>query len=184
MKNKIAILDIETTDFINDGGKIVEVGIVELDINTGYTKIVYNKVTHETGITRQEVENSWIIANSDLTVEAVMHSTNLTKLKPEIQAVIDSYPSGITAYNNAFDYKFMKDRGFILRKTLPCPMRVSRNIVCAKDKRGRVKAPTVEEAYKYFFPNEKYIEKHRGADDALHEAKIVFKLIELGVLKI
>ena len=69
--SKILIIDIETTGFLDKGGKIVEVGIVELDTETGSRKIIFDKVTHEKGITRAEVENSWIINNSDLKVEDV-----------------------------------------------------------------------------------------------------------------
>ena len=32
---KILILDIETTGFLNQGGSIVEIGIVELNLDTG-----------------------------------------------------------------------------------------------------------------------------------------------------
>ena len=35
---KILILDIETTGFLQEGGKIVEVGIVELDLSNGKSK--------------------------------------------------------------------------------------------------------------------------------------------------
>ena len=38
------------------------------------------------------------------------------------------------------------------------------------------KWPKVEEAWKYYFPEKKYIEKHRAYDDAVHEAQIVFKM--------
>ncbi|MEI7488560.1 MAG: hypothetical protein WCJ72_14355 [Chryseobacterium sp.] len=55
---KILILDIETTGFLQEGGKIVEVGIVEIDLSNGKKKIIFDQVTHEKGITKQEVENS------------------------------------------------------------------------------------------------------------------------------
>jgi len=87
MTSKILIIDIETTGFQNEGGKIVEIGMVELDLSTGNRCIVYDEVCHETGITLKDVSESWIIKNSDLTIEAVRHSKNLEKLKPEIERV-------------------------------------------------------------------------------------------------
>jgi DNA polymerase-3 subunit epsilon len=42
----------------------------------------------------------------------------------------------------------------------------------------------VEEAFKFFFPESQYIEAHRGADDAKHEAMIVYELYKLGIFKI
>lgn len=180
---KIAILDIETTGFLNRGGKIVEVGIVELDLKTGEKKILFDKVVHEKGITKSEVENAWIIQNSDLTVEDVRHSKNIETYRKEIQDILNKYPC--TAYNNAFDFGFMEDRDFIIFTKLACPMKLATNVVKlpskTNQKYGGYKWPKVQEAYDFFFPDNDYIEKHRGADDAFHEADIVFKLYEMGI---
>jgi DNA polymerase-3 subunit epsilon len=182
---KIAIIDIETTGFLNAGGKIVEIGIVELDLSSGERKIIFDQVTHEKGITREEVERSWIIKNSDLTVEAVQQSKCLDDLKPEIQAIIDSYELGATAYNNAFDFGFMESRGFNFPVKLGCPMKISTPICKIPKKRGYgFKWPNVEEAFKFFTGQTDFVEKHRGADDALHEAEIVFQLYKLGHFKL
>ena len=51
-------------------------------------------------------------------------------------------------------------------------------------KNGYLKNPNVEEAFKFFFPDIQYSEKHRGLDDAKHEAMIVYKLYQMGVFKI
>ncbi len=182
--SKILIIDIETTGFINKGGKIVEIGIVELDTENGNRKVVFDKVTHEKGITRNEVENSWIIKNSDLSVEDVRLSKRLDLLKNEIQGIINNYPAGATAYNRSFDFDFLESRGFKFLKKLPCPMILSTNILKLPGKYGDFKWPKVEEAYDYFFSNNNYTEKHRGADDAMHEAEIVFELIKRGIFKI
>ena len=67
--SKILILDLETTGFLNQNGKIVEIGIVELDLTDGSRKIIYNQVCHEKGITMEEVSDSWIVQNSDLNIK-------------------------------------------------------------------------------------------------------------------
>ncbi len=46
---------------------------------------------------------------------------------------------------------------------------------------GSYKWPKVEEAWSEFFPDEDYVELHRGADDALHEARIIHELYCRGV---
>ena len=46
------------------------------------------------------------------------------------------------------------------------------------------KWPNVEEAYKFFFPKSSYIEKHRGADDAFHEAKIIYEMFKIDQFNI
>lgn len=183
--SKILIIDIETTDFLQRNGKIVEVGIVELDLSNGNRKIIFDSVCWESGLTEEEVNKSWIVKNSDLTKEQIRTSTNLQKLKPTIQGIINDYPLGATAFNNSFDFGFMEDRGFVFPKKLPCPMKLSTDI-CKLPKQGGYgfKWPKVEEAHKHFFGDVGYIEKHRGADDAYFEAQIVHKLYELGIFKI
>lgn len=180
---KILILDLETTGFLNQGGKIVEIGIVELDLSNGNVKIIFDEVCHETGITLEEVQNSWIIQNSDLKLDDIRHSKNIEKIRPKVQEILDKYPLGATAYNNAFDFGFMEDRRFKFPKKLDCPMKLSTNICKIQTSRG-YKWPSVQEAYEFFFGKDGYIEKHRGADDAFHEAKIVYELYKLGVFKV
>jgi DNA polymerase-3 subunit epsilon len=46
------------------------------------------------------------------------------------------------------------------------------------------KWPSVEEAFKYFFPDTQYVEKHRGADDSKHEAMIVYELYKMKIFTI
>jgi DNA polymerase-3 subunit epsilon len=41
-----------------------------------------------------------------------------------------------------------------------------------------------QEAYDFFFGKTDYIETHRGADDAFHEAEIVYELYKRGIFKI
>jgi len=184
--NKILILDIETTNFLQRGGKIVEIGIVELNLDDGKIKIIFDQVMHEDGLTKEIVENSWIVNNSDLTVDKIRNSKHLKHYKDEIQDIINSYSLGATAFNNVFDFGFLEDRGFKFSKKLPCPMKLSTNICKIPNQNGYrgYKWPKVEEAYDFFFGENDYIEKHRGADDAAHEAEIVYELYLRGIFKL
>lgn len=182
---KIAIIDIETTDFLSRNGKIVEVGIVELDLLTGERKIVFDKVCHERPITLDEVQNSWIVGNSDLTVEQIRDSPQLKEIGFEIQSIINSYENGCTAFNNAFDFGFMENRGFVFPKKLACPMKLATDICKIPKAKGfGYKWPNVEEAHRYFFGDVGFVEKHRGADDAYQEAAIVYELYKMGIFRI
>lgn len=182
---KILILDIETTGFLNQGGKIVEVGIVELCLSTGERKIIFDKVCHERPITKEELESSWILQNSDLTLEEIRLSPQLVSIKSEIQDIINNYPLGATAFNNDFDFSFLESRGIFFPKKLPCPMKLSTDICKLPSPRGiGYKWPKVEEAHLHFFGDVGYVEKHRGADDAFWEAEIVYELYKIGVFKI
>jgi len=176
---KILIIDIETTGFLPDG-KIVEVGIVELNTETKEKQIIFDKVFNPR-LPVSEIENSWIVKNGYMTVEEIMSGGNIEDFIGFIQNQIDQYPDGSTAYNNRFDFDFLESVGIKFPKKLPCPMLLSTDICKLPGQFGGYKWPKVEEAWHFFFGDTGYIEKHRGADDAFHEAEIVIKLIEMGI---
>jgi len=185
-KNKILIIDLETTGFLQKGGHIVEIGIVELDLSAGSKKVLFDKVVLEHGTTWPELRDSWICKNSDLTANKIASAHSLEEYAREIQQILNDYPEGATAFNNTFDFGFMEDRSFTFPKKLACPMKLSTDICKLPNRNGYAgyKWPTVEEAHLHFFGEVGYIEKHRGADDAMHEADIVLELYRLGVFKI
>ena len=182
---KILIIDIETTGFLNANGKIVEIGMVELDLKTGARKIVFDKCVRETSMTKRDIERAWIIQNSSLRVSDVMNAVAFDDVKDEVQQIVNSYPAGATAYNKSFDFDFLSSRGINFPKEVDCPMLASTPVCKLPSPRGRgYKWPKVEEAYDYFFPNNNYEEEHRGADDAMHEAEIVYELYKMGKIKV
>jgi len=181
---KILIIDIETTGFLDNGGHIVEVGIVELNLDTGKTLKLYDKVVRETSMPVKELEESWIVKNSNLTVDEVINGFIFPIEKIKIQQIIDAYELGATAFNNKFDFGFLEDRGIKIHTKLPCPMLLSTDICKLPGKFNGYKWPKVEEAWSHFFPNKPYVEQHRGADDAEHEALIVYELYKMGVFKL
>jgi DNA polymerase-3 subunit epsilon len=184
---KILVLDIETSGFKNQGGSIVEIGIVELNLETGEVKELYDSLCKEDRFdeTHTEGKFGWIFEHSDLTFEEVMKAPEFGVVKNQVQSILDKYPLGCTAFNNSFDFGFLRDRGIKI-KGLPCPMILSTSICKLPNRNGYggYKWPKVEEAYDHFFPDNDYTEKHRGMDDAKHEAKIVFELWEMGIFKI
>jgi DNA polymerase III alpha subunit (gram-positive type) len=180
---EILITDIETTGFLQQGGKIVEVGIVSLNLLTGEKKTLFDQVCHERPITKQEVEESWIVKNSDLTLDMIQKSKQLSHYIPWLNEIYKAYPLGGTAFNNAFDNGFLKSRGIIIGKELPCPMKLMTDI-CKIPKGSGYKWPNVMEAHKHLFGEIGYIEQHRGADDAWYEADIVYQLYKMGIFKL
>lgn len=184
---KIAIVDIETTGFQNQGGLIVEVGVVGLDLESGNISDEFDAIVRENefGAMHRRKPYGWVFQNSDLKYEDVLLARNLTKTLPEIQGVLDKYPLGATAYNKQFDFGFLKSRGLRV-KELPCIMLSAAPVVDLPPNPGffDAKWPKVEEAWKYFFPNAKYKEAHRALDDARHEAQIAHELYRLGKFRI
>ncbi len=186
MANTIIVVDIETTGFLNKGGKIVEIGIIKLNLANGKMTPAYNALVKEDGFGPHHCSGAfgWIFQNSDLTYEEVEAAKSLEEQREEIQALFNQYPA--TAFNKAFDFDFLRDRGFKIND-LPCPMKVATPICKLPNQYGynSYKWPTVEEAWNHLFGKTTgYVEAHRGYDDAMHEAQIVFRLFELGHYKV
>lgn len=171
---KILVVDIETTGFFPDG-KIVEVGMVELCLDTGERKIVFNEVINP-GVPREELEKCWIVTRGSITPDEILNGKRFEDVKEDIQKIVDQYEDGATAFNRAFDFPFLEASEITFVKKLPCPMLKSTPICKLPGKRGGYKWPKVEEAHAHFFPDACYKEIHRGADDAMHEAEIVYAL--------
>ncbi len=181
MSETILVVDIETTGFLNQGGKIVEIGIVKLDLSNGKVSPAYNSLIFEPGfdISHTQGNMGWIFKNSDLGYDEVEMAPSLESQRKTIQALFNQYRA--TAYNKKFDFDYLRDRKFKI-KDLPCPMLVATPVVNLPSVNGYGKAkwPKVEEAWDFFFGNTGYIEAHRGLDDAKHEALIVYELYKQG----
>lgn len=174
---KILIIDIETTGFLKGGGKITEVGAVELCLETYKRKVVFDKIVNPE-ISDKELDESWIVSKGYMTAQEIKKGVPFESIKEDLQALIDSYPSGATAFNRSFDMDFLESYGIVFPKKLPCLMLTCRKICKMVPNKGYLeyKWPKVEEAYAFLFPEKLYFEEHRGADDAMHEAEIAAEL--------
>ena len=170
----VAVVDIETTGFSHQNDCIVEIGICELDLDSGEHRELFNKIIKESHFSNQHC-NAWIFKNSDLRYEDILDAQPLNFCKKELQKIFNIYT--VTAFNKRFDFDFLENRGFTL-KELPCPMLIAVDILKLPPRKPGTlyKWPNVEETWNYLFPDKKYIEKHRGYDDAVHEALIIFEL--------
>lgn len=184
-KNKILVIDIESTGFLDNGGLIVEVGIVSLNVKNGKIKVLFDRVCREEGMGPHHTRGKygWIFQNSDLTYEEVMAADTLESMKPTIQKIINKYPRGATAFNKKFDFGFLVDRGIVVPVEAPCIMLEAMNVCKIPGKYSRYKWPNVEEAWSIIMKTP-YTEAHRGADDAKHEAQIAYAMISEGFMEV
>jgi DNA polymerase III alpha subunit (gram-positive type) len=184
---KILVVDIETTGLKPETDFILEVGIVELDLETGDIEILYDAMVRENGMTDAHLKNSWLVKNGYMTEAEYQRAISFDVAKGKIQTIIDNeIYSGATAYNKVFDFGFFKRAGIVVKNELSCPMILSTD-VCKIPNQYRAeqyKWPKVEEAWAFFFPDKPYKELHRGADDAFHEAQIVFELYKRDLFKV
>ncbi len=176
---KILVIDLETTHRSEKVGHILEVGLVSLDLESGVIEALTAATVHEVGCTYEEIFNSWFYQNSDFGVLTPVRASVHWRAGVEYFFNQSEY-SGLTAFNQGFDFRWLESRGVVLPKKLPDPMKCARYIVNATDKRGQTKNPNVEEAYEHFFPGSGYVEKHRALDDAMHEAQIIHELYKIG----
>ncbi len=182
---KVLVVDIETAGFLYNGGTIVEIGIVGLDLETGERTVLLDSLLKEVCLKDEHFHEeplNWIFENSTLTPEMVREAPSAEEVFGQAQTLFnDPDYRGATAYNKKFDFGYLRDRGLEITG-LPCPMLLSTDIVQMTFPNGKCcKWPKVEEAFRFFFPDSEYHETHRGADDAFHEAEIVYELHKRGM---
>lgn len=192
MKNVILVLDIEATGFSPKKECILELGIVSLNIETGEIKELFNKTFKEPHFEERLAKHHaaekdhhkiWIFDNSDMTIEEIMKSKDLKDYHCEIQDIFDNHLGNIVAWNNGLDTRFLENRRFMLGAPMSDPMRGSTSYFGLKNVKGAPKAPSLEEAVRILFPDEEYDEDHRGLADARDAARVIHKLIQLGVYR-
>ena len=184
MVSKLLVIDIETTGFNHKSDCILELGCVELDLETGVITDLLDLQLKETHLSAKH-HNSWIFANGFMSHDDVRNAKPLAVHFENIQSIFDNYLGKICAWNRAFDADFLKSRGFNLGKDIKDPMKESAEFFNLPHKSGGFgKWPSAQEAWNILFPNTEKIELHRGLDDAKMEAKIILELINKGIYKL
>jgi DNA polymerase III epsilon subunit-like protein len=170
---ELLILDIETDDLEPSKGAIVEIGAVILNTEDFSIKIVLDKLILEEK--HELIENAYIFGHSTLTPSLIREKgVSLDSIRDELQTLFNKYPT--IAYSSAFDFGFLKARGFDIKRPGPDPKFLLTGILKIPKKGGGYKWPTVQECLNYFKING--LEPHRACEDASYEAKIVAEMIK------
>ena len=77
---KVVVIDIETTGLDALYELILEIGIVELNLETGAPKVLFNNFVKEPGFGEKH-RNAWIFDNSNMKFEDVLNAPNLEKFR-------------------------------------------------------------------------------------------------------
>lgn len=183
--NCILVVDIETTGFRPSNDCVLEIGIVELNLTTGEVRVLLDTLLREEEF-GEDHHDSWVFDNSTLQPSDIYGAPDASGVYEKVQDIIDEYPLGVTAYNKAFDFRFLRARGVVILNEIDCPMLAATDIceLPNPNRYGGYKWPKVEEAWGHFFPDTPYVEAHRGADDAKHEAKIVHEMYRQGIIDV
>jgi len=107
-RESIAVVDIETTGFSHQEDCIVEIGICELDLNSGNYRELFSKRIRESHFSTQH-RNAWIFKNSDLSYEDILNAKPLDVYTKKLQRIFNIYPA--TAFNKRFDRGFLINLG-------------------------------------------------------------------------
>jgi len=177
LTNKIAVIDLETTEYNPRKGHIVEIGICLLDTQTGeITKLLDTPVLEDPKFN----DWAWIFDNSSLTPEMVRKAPTWDSLKKSVQDICNAYK--ITAFNKEFDLGFLSAKGIKCPHQINCIM-LACTPICQipkdwGDPSDPFKWPKAIEAWQYFYPAIPYEEEHRAYSDSVAEAKILWALIQ------
>jgi len=180
-ENKLLVIDIETTGFDHKKDCILELGIVELNLETGEIKELLDVQFKEKHL-RGRHRKSWIFEQGYMKPEDVRDAKPMEMHFEEIQSIFNKYQGRICAWNRPFDINFLETRGFKFGKNIKDPMRESADYFQIPNKYGQPgKWPSAQEAWDVLFPGITKIEQHRGLDDAVMESKIIYELVKKGV---
>jgi DNA polymerase III epsilon subunit-like protein len=166
---QIIVVDLETTGFLHTD-HIVEVGICRLDLASGRTSKLFDQVVREHPSVRFS-GREWIFSHSSLDYNVANKAPLMDVFRDDLNDIFTRYPA--TAFNKAFDFKFLRRAGFKITHELPCAMQCARRAMKVD---FNAKKYSVQFAWSHYFPEIRYVEQHRAYDDALHEAQLIHKM--------
>lgn len=205
--DRILVLDTETTGL--EGGPVgpgdlahrdlvVDIGICEACLSTGEVKEVYSSIVgYDTDEWPDEVKNSWIFQNTDLTVEAVREAEPFQLVRKDVAAKVRG--SWLTTYNVGFDLdKFLyrepwefrglfnecRDIMFAAADYCKIPLPDPR----LENQFQKYAYPKLDLVYTKLFPDSdpagiNGVQDHRALSDARVASHVMLKLHDLGLYK-
>lgn len=179
MGKAIIVIDIKITNYSSQNEKIIDIGIVKLDLNSGKITPAYKSLMREPLADYSHFQSKNESKKSDMSSDQLMNCPSLEDQRPIIQYLLDLYEA--TAYNKGSLFRFLKDRGFKI-KELPCPMLLATRITNSESDlhSGTPQWQTLESVWRYFVGENDYIESYKAIDQASYVAQIVYELYKLN----
>ena len=173
---KIYVVDTETDNVKPELANILEIGMASVDLLNGQVELLFDTFVCPNG--GQGWQDCWFMINSSLDADLIRRAPKLSDMEYGLQAYLDLGP--VTAFNLSFDRRVLARNGFHIGDTWPCLMLTAKDILKLPGFYGDYKYPKFSEAWRYFFPNDLFEEKHRAGHDALHEAMLALTLYQRG----
>jgi DNA polymerase-3 subunit epsilon len=195
MKN-LLIIDTETDSTNPDLANILELALARLDLETGQVDIVFDSlILPDRPYLPGELEECWWMQHSHVPVSFIQTALKFSEVRNDFAAILAVAP--VTAYNLYYDRRVLRRHGLPIENVWPCLMQTCTPILklpghyhnpfpshYGPDDYGDYKYPKFTEAWNYFFPDLPFVERHRAAWDALHEAKLAYRLYRDGYLEV
>jgi len=172
---EIGIIDPSKDNWHLDNCMICELGIAQLDTNTGSISTVFDKICQEE---QGCSPDSWVFTNTDLSYDDVIDSDYLISHKAAIQQIFDE-GGYVTSWGHDFDLARLEHplRGFIIPNKFWDPLKTLTKYMKIQDAYGRDKWASVKEAFLFFNPGQISPQNHRAIDDAIMEAELLYQSI-------
>lgn len=173
---KVLVIDIETTGLDSVEDSIVEIAAVLLNTRTGKIKEKFNfKILDDRF--NVKARDAWIFKNSSLDYDIVFREgIEIERIRRVLQKLIKKFIC--TAYNQVFDFGFLRERGFVFNRVSFDPMILLTGHLKIKFSNGSYKWPKVQEVIEFF--GWEIREPHRALGDAKIEAKIIYEIYKRG----
>ncbi|HMF34675.1 MAG TPA: exonuclease domain-containing protein [Candidatus Lokiarchaeia archaeon] len=208
-ENCFCVVSIQTTGLDPKSGKIVEIAVAKVEMESGDISLLANYIINAKNIS----SNAWIFQNSTLTPEMVRNGKDLIEVRPQLQEIFDKYL--LIAYSQDFVFPFLKAAGLTVPNPLDNPMEVAAPIVqiptysvekdpdstynravlyekfgCEADfsydaydyddvDEEELKWPTFQEAWEHYCGGYPH-EVHRAEKDVFLAAELMWKMVESG----
>jgi hypothetical protein len=176
---KILVVDTETNG-VHTGAHILEIAIAGLNTETGETKLLFDSFVRPAAEAREWL-HCWYMENAKIEPGLIYQAPGILELRGRIEKLLWLYP--VTAYNLAFDERILGYHDIRLSMTFPCLMKTCTDICRLPGKYGKWKYPTFGEAWRHFFPDRPFEEKHRAGHDVMAETELAKELFRQGYLK-
>jgi DNA polymerase III, alpha subunit (gram-positive type) len=182
----IYVLDTETTGLKGyPSDLVVDIAICKVDPRKGTVENVYSSVVgYDTGRWNDEMKNSWIFLNTDLTVDAVSEAPPAKKVAADVADILRD--KNVTAFNKEFDLnKFLYHEPWDLRNVIRearCIMLASKDVCKLPGLYDDYKWPRLDEAYSMIVQGDpagiRGEQTHRALSDAVMASYVLIELFK------
>lgn len=166
---------IDTSKSLQDleNNVICEIGIANLDLDSGSIKPVFSQICKEDIAPNPK---SWVFECTSLTCKQVSESNHFNEFKEQLQDIFND--NLVTSWGHDFDLANLEHRGLVIARKFWDPKRTLTNFLkIPSSEWDGFKWPKVTEAYQYFY-GKPMQQTHRAVDDAIVEAEIILKATE------